>query len=406
MTMKADRKVATRRIKDLAARFNRASKAVRIPYRHRLMYWISYIRLARRGVMVHSATRDAQYEDGTHKRRYDKYCEKINERLCRAPAPPGPVEMPSFEHGELEIEGLQLLMRLNVPFVIRNGAQALPVKNWSLDYIEEVAGTCKVPINEAGDSPASDLSRPTKAHHYYEFRTGTVAEVVASIRNGGNMRISTAEDVMHHDNGRLRKDLDLPYWEQVSGWVRNRHHWWRSRLLVGKVVGAQLMMQPPNAFTLWHAEPGDNFFVLAKGEKTWTLAHPYYSAAMHPRVKRTTNYHGSNIDVRESDDVQIQRGFAGYLNVPKLRLTMQSGDVLRVPNNWWHTVVTHPGHYTLAATIRANGMLNMLGPGYALLRWIDPQYLAIAKSFAKDDRIYDTHIGYPRRPREAAEEQA
>jgi len=404
--MNADRKVATRRIKDLAARFNRASKAVRIPYRHRLMYWISYIRLARRGVMVHSATRDAQYEDGAHKRRYDRYCKKINRGLCRVQAPSGPVEMPSFEHGELEIEDLQLLMRLNVPFVIRNGAQALPVKNWSLDYIDEVAGTCQVPINEAGDSPATDLTRPTKAHRYYEFRTGTVGEVVASIKNGGNMRISTAEDVMHHDNGRLRKDLDLPYWEQVSGWVRNQHHWWRSRLLVGKVVGAQLMMQPPNAFTLWHAEPGDNFFVLAKGEKTWTLAHPYYTAAMRPRVKRTTNYHGSNIDVRESDDVQIQRGFAGYLNIPKVRLTMKSGDVLRVPNNWWHTVVTHPGHYTLAATIRANGMLNMLGPGYAILRWIDPQYLAIAKSFAKDDRIYDTHIGYPRRPREAAEEQA
>jgi hypothetical protein len=91
-----------------------------------------------------------------------------------------------------------------------------------------VAGTCEVPINEAADRPAEDISRPTKAHHYYDFRTGTLAEVVDSIRKGGNMRLTTAEDVMHHDNGRLRGDLDIPYWERVTGWEQNQHHWLRS----------------------------------------------------------------------------------------------------------------------------------------------------------------------------------
>lgn len=404
--MNPEHRATTRRIRTLAARFQRACTAVRIPYRDRLRYWIYYIALARRGVMVHSVARDAQYADGFLKRGYDKYCEKINGRLARAPAPPAIVEVPSFAHGELALEDLRLLMRLNVPFLIRNGIQGLPVRNWSLDYLEQVAGSCSVPINEAGDRPSADTSRPTKAHHYYDFRTGTLAEVVASIRAGGNMRISVAEDVMHHDNGRLRRDLDLPYFERLSGWEANQRHWLRGRLFVGKVVAAQLLVQPHSAFTLWHAEPGDNFFVLARGVKTWTLAHPYYTAAMRPRVKTTTNYFGCNIDIREPDDVLRQRGFAGYSRIPKARVVVQPGDVLRVPNHWWHTVVTHPGDHTLAASIRAVSPPNLTGPAFMLLRMLDPQFHALAKALARDGRIHDGHIGYPRKSRSAAEESA
>jgi hypothetical protein len=400
------RSEVARRIRAAAERFERECTAIRIPFRDRLRYWFYYIALARRGVMVHSALADAQYADSFYRRGYDKYCEKINRRLCRAEAPAGTVEMPSFAHGELELAELQLLVRRNIPFVIRDGARALPAKNWSLDYLEQVAGACSVPINEAGDRPAADTSRPTKADSYYQFRTGKVAEVTAAIRAGGNMRITTAEDVMHHDHGRLRQDLDLPWFERLSGWEDNQRHWLRRRLFVGKIVGAQLLVQPPDAFTLWHAEPGDNFFVLAKGVKTWTLAHPYYTAALRPRVKTTTNYHGSNVDIREPDAALAQRGYAGYLKIPKVRVVLQPGDILRVPNHWWHTVVTHPGDYTMGVSIRAIGPPNLTGPGYVVLRLLDRQYHAMARAFAAEGRIRDAHIGYPRKSRTAPVERS
>jgi hypothetical protein len=398
---RAGRREVAQRVKDEAARFHRASLAVRIPYRDRLRYWLYHLALAHRGVMVHSPTHDAQYEDGFLKRGYDKYCEKINRRLTRRGPQSSFVEAPAFAHGELGPHDLEWLLKRNIPFVIRGGARGLPVMEWTLDSLEQAAGACSVPINEAADLPSPDLSRPTKAHHYYEFRTGTLAEVAASIRRGGKARISTAEDVMHHDHGRLRRDLDLAHWERMSGWEQNQRHWLRGRMLVGKVVGAQLMMQPENAFTIWHAEPGGNFFVLSKGVKTWTLAHPYYTAAMRPRVKRTTNYYGCNIDVREPDETQRQRGFEGYLAIPKVRVHMEPGDVLRVPNHWWHTAVTHPGHYALAATIRTECMPNLVGPGYMILRWFDDQFRTMAQAYAKEGRIADRHIGYPRRSRSA-----
>jgi len=404
--MGSDSRQTARHLKNLASGFGRQSKGVPIPYRDRARYWFYYLALARRGKMRLSTTRDAQYEDGFWKRGYEKYCQKINDRLARAGTPPDHVGIPSFAEGELQIEDLQLLMHLQVPFLIRDGAQALPVKRWTLDYLEEVAGAAPVPINEAEDQPMADVSRPTKSYRYYDFRTGTLAEVLAGIRAGGNLRTTTAEDVMHHDNGRLRQDLNLPYFERISGWERNQHHWLRSRLMVGRIVGAQLLVQPQNAFTLWHTEPGDNFFVLAKGVKDWALVHPYYTAAMQPRVKSTSNYHGSNIDIRESEDVLRARGFDGYIHIPKVRFQMQPGDMLRIPNHWWHTVVTQPGDSTVGVSIRAIGSANMTCPGYTLLRNLDSQYHAMARAFGQHGRINDGLIGYPRQSRAASKDSA
>lgn len=399
-----ERTRAQPRIRDLAVRFHRASTAVRIPFRDRLRYWVGYVGLARRGQMVFSASRDAQYVDGFWRRRYERACARINDRLGRA-QPAATVDVPCFLPGELQRADLALLMRMQVPFLIRDGARGLGVAKWSLDYLEQVAGDCQVPVNEAGDRPSADASLPTKAHHYYDFHTGTLAEVVAAIRRGGNARTTTAEDVMHHAGARLRQDLDIAFFERLSGWDRNRHHWLRSRLQVGRIVGAQLLVQPENAFTLWHAEPGDNFFVLARGHKTWTLAHPFYTAALQPRVKSTTNYHGSNIDIREPDDVLRQRGFAGYLGMPKVRAELQPGDILRVPNHWWHTVVTRPGGYTVGVSVRAIGSFNLVCPGYTFLRLRDRQFHELARAFARDGRIHDGVIGYPRKSRAVTRER-
>lgn len=385
-----------------ADRFGAECLAARIPFRDRLMYWTYHVQLARRGEQVFSPTHDAVYADGFWKRGYEKYLERINRRLAKTPRPE-PVEVPTFAHGELTGDDLELLLDRNIPFLIKDGARDVAAKDWTLDYFDEHAGDCDVPVNEALDLPDEDTSRPTKAHHYYQFKTGKLSDVVRSIHAGGPARISTAEDVMHADGGRFRRDLDLPYWEHMSGWDRNRSHWLRSKFLVGQVVGAQLMMQPEGAITIWHAEPGGNFFVLAKGTKTWTLAHPYYTAGLRPRVKTTTNYFGCNIDVRESDEVQRSRGFDGYLGIPRVTVPMEPGDVLRVPNHWWHTAVTHPGSYAIAATIRTECMPNLTGPGMMVLRWLDTQFHQIARDFAKEGRISDKHIGFPRQSRSVEE---
>lgn len=400
--MTADRAATMRRLTDLAKRFQSQCLAVRIPFRHRCMYWSYLIGLARKGKQVYSETHDAHYAEGFWKRGYDKSCEKINLRLSRRPGHGDAVPVPSFQPGEVDVEGIQHLMSLNVPFVLRNGASNLPMKDWTLNFLKETAGECSVPINGASDRPSEDRSRPTKSNHYYDFHTGTLAEVIDSIQNGGALRASVAEDVMHHNEGRLRRDIDLPHFERLSGWEKHQKHWFRSRMMVGKIASAQLLVQPEKAFTLWHTEPGDNFFVLSKGTKTWTLAHPYYTAAFRPRVKSTTNYFGSNIDLREPEDVLRQRGFNGYLGIPLVRVELYPGDILRVPNYWWHTIVTHPGSETIAISIRSGCNMNTLGFGFGVLRLFDESFHKMAKAFAKEGRIRDIHIGFPRKSRDTS----
>ena len=57
--------------------------------------------------------------------------------------------------------------------------------------------------------------------------------------------------------------------------------------------------------------------------------------------------------------------------------------------------------YALAATIRTECMPNLVGPGFMVLRWCDAQFHALAQAFAREGRISDRHIGYPREPRAA-----
>lgn len=393
-----DGRRVSRRVKDVVKQFERQSRQVRVPFRDRLRYWLYYVALAHRGESVFSATHDSVYKDGFFKRGYDKYCEKINRRLARH-AQVETVQAPAFSRDELGQADYRYLTRKRVPYLIRDAAKGLAVKDWTLEYLEGIGGACTGPINTAPDQPSKDLDRPTKAHNYYDFRIGTLSEVADSIRSGGNLRFTVAQDVMHFDDERLSKDLDFGHWERMTGWDLNQHHWLRSRLYIGKIFSAQLLVQPEGAFSLWHTEPGDSFFVLARGVKDWTLAHPMYSAAMRPRVKTTTNYTGSNIDLRESDDVLSQRGFAGYLGIPKVRVRMQPGDLLRLPNFWWHTVQTLPGDYTLASSMRVEPGPNLVGAGLMLMRVLDKQAHAILKAYTKEGRISDSLIGRPRKSR-------
>jgi hypothetical protein len=388
-------------VRGAAARFEAATKAACPPLRDRFRYWAYYLALAHFGKPAFSAERDAVYEDGLLARGYTRALERINRRLATSPALPETLDVPAFAKDELSPADFRHLRRKQIPFVIRGGAQGLPVMDWTLESLEALGGDCTGPINAALDVPSTDTSRPTKAHHYYDFHLGTLSEVADSIRSGGKLRLTVAEDVMHRDDGRLRRDLDFPHWESVTGWTENQHHWLRSRLFIGKIFSAQLLMQAENAFSLWHTEPGDSLFVLARGTKTWTLAHPVYSAAMRPRVKKTTNYTGSNIDLREPDTVLRQRGFAGYLRIPKARVTLHAGDMLRVPNFWWHTVETHPGGYTLAASLRVEPGPNLVAPALLLLRLFDKKAQAIMKAYARDGRITDDLIGVPRKSRSA-----
>jgi ribosomal protein L16 Arg81 hydroxylase len=109
-------------------------------------------------------------------------------------------------------------------------------------------------------------------------------------------------------------------------------------------------------------------------------------------VKRNTTYHGSNIDFRESSEVQRSRGFNGYTRIPKLQCVMEPGDILRMPNYWWHTVETLSDGYAIGATLRAPCMPNLTSVGHLLMRLLDKDYYELVQRFARGGRLTDEDV--------------
>lgn len=374
---------------DIFAQFH----AVKIPFRLRFMYWLYYVLLAHKGTPVESSEKDAEYQDGKLKRGYDKYHKKINDYINqRYPRMDKYLEIPTFQAGELSDKQVQHLMELRIPFLIKGGAKQLKMMDWDLDFFKDNFGHCELPVNTAPDKPDEDVNKSNCATNYYDFKVGTVGELVDSIKNGGNLRAIAVEDVMHQQDGKLIKDLDIAMFERMTGWVKYQYSGLRKKMMVGKVASKQLFLQPKYAYTIWHCEPGDNFFLLQSGQKRWTLAHPYHSAAFNPRVKTNTTYHGCSIDVREDNDTQDKRGNEAYTRIPKLQMTAEAGDILRLPNHWWHTVETFSENHSIAVTLRAACLPNMTSGGYLAMRVLDKDYHEMIKRIKSGGRVTDRDI--------------
>lgn len=365
----------------------------KIPFHLRFMYWFYYVLLAHFGKVIESDEKDADYQEGPLKRGYDKYHRKINDHIIRRhPKEQGYLEVPTFQAGDLSDAHFQHLMELRIPFLIKDGVKHLKMMQWDLEFFEDNFGHCELPINTAPDKPNSNPNKSNRAVNYYDYKVGTVGELVASIRKGCNDRSVAVEDVMHEQDGRLIKDLDIPMFERMSGWIKHQHKGLRKKLLVGRISSKQLFLQPKYAYTIWHCEPGDNFFLLNSGRKVWTLAHPYHTPAFNPRVKTNTTYHGSSIDVREEEHSQVKRGNEAYTRVPKVQFTAEPGDVLRLPNYWWHTVETFTEKYSIAVTLRAACLPNMTSGGYLALRLLDRDYHEMIKRIKAGGRVTDKDV--------------
>ncbi len=388
--------VSPQRVKELtqiADDFHQQFFSVKIPFSMRFMYWSYYVLLAHKGTLIESSEKDAQYQDGRLKRGYDKYHQKIVDHLNQNyPRQETFIDIPTFNADEISDEEVQLLMDLRIPFVLKGGANKLKMMDWDLDFFSENFGDCPLPINTAPDKPNDDTKKSNRATNYYDFKLGTVGELVKSIKEGGNLRSIAVEDVMHQQDGRLIEDLDIPMMERKSGWIKNQFSRIKSKLMVGKIASKQLFLQPKYAYTIWHCEPGDNFFLLQSGKKQWTMAHPYHTAAFNPRVKSNTTYHGCSIDVREDQATQDSRDNEAYTRVPKLQFNAQPGDILRLPNYWWHTVETFSDDYSIAVTLRAACVPNLVSGGYLAMRLLDKDYHEMVKRIKNGGRVTDKDI--------------
>ena len=100
--------------------------------------------------------------------------------------------------------------------------------------------------------------------------------------------------------------------------------------------------------TGWHAEPGHNYFTQVIGKKRWYLMEPKYSSFMLPLRGGVVNmqsgsYHVTNTMMLHNESLMKR--------LPLLYVDTYPGDLLYVPDWFWHTVQNYEG-FNIGCPIR------------------------------------------------------
>lgn len=367
----------------------------KLPLAARLMYWLGFGYLSKRGKIISGKQEEHNFfpSIGTYLFRQGeeallKYCEKnISPYIDDIP-----VDEITYE--EATTENMQKYITAGLPVLIKKGAQhwkALQVFN--LNFFEERYGDIEVPAHSEPNKVFSDNGRPVPLSNFYQMSYVKVKTLIDSIRNNGEYSVKAIEDIMHIEGGVLiKKYCDLDHIHRLSNRDGNKKKWYYKNLPVGQVMSEQIFIQPERSHTLWHAEPGDNYFIAVKGTKKWRLVPPYYSAGMYPVIKDSSVYHVSKVDGRESNEVIANRGFPLYQYVPKYGVTVEEGDILVLPNYWWHTVSNVPGSHTISLTFRTLSQFNLAAPMFWFLKKYDKKSKVIRQKVLKYGRLFDEDI--------------
>lgn len=100
------------------------------------------------------------------------------------------------------------------------------------------------------------------------------------------------------------------------------------------IIASNLFVGTQNVFSNLHCAPGGNVFLQVAGRKTWTLVDPALSPYLLPLPARPFNHCLSIFGSFHAGDPN-----APIHRMPRLRVTLEPGDLLYNPPWWWHEVV-------------------------------------------------------------------
>lgn len=100
---------------------------------------------------------------------------------------------------------------------------------------------------------------------------------------------------------------------------------------------AQLFIGGPGTGAVFHCANELNCFLNIYGQKQWTFVHPKYSAAMYSTNFNKGFFVGSFVK-HNAPRGFLEAEYPLYNRIPKLRITLDPGDMLVNPPWWWHAV--------------------------------------------------------------------
>lgn len=366
-----------------------------MPLSARLMYWLGFAHLTKCGKLISGKAEEHNFAPSIGSFLFNKGEEKLL-RFCENNIPEHQQDIPvrELDRAAATYAEIKKMRKAQLPVLIKGGANDWKaMKDFTLEFFEERYGHIEVPAHSEPNKMFEATDKPVPLNNFYQMSYVKISDLIASVRSNGQYSAKAIEDIMHIDGDLLIKEYcDLNHIHHLSGLEENKRKWYYKNLPIGKVMSKQIFIQPPRSHTLWHAEPGDNYFIAIHGTKKWRLVPPFYSAGMYPVIKDSSVYHVSKVDGRESNEVISKRGFPLYQYVPKYSVTVERGDILILPNYWWHTVTNVPNSHTISLTFRTLSELNLACPTLWFLKKIDSKSKEIRKKVLKYGRLFDEDI--------------
>ena len=190
------------------------------------------------------------------------------------------------------------------PVIIKNFPHA--ASQWNLDYFIKSHGNREIIFT---DSTGENFKAPLSL-------LGRIRRERLSFYAHNCARI------LHHEDFDAGLSLAL---------MKDTLEYWRCKEVFDLNLGAFQGSGSP-----LHCAPSCNVFYQIEGEKRWTLIHPNYTHFVYPALTSMNEFQGSAVPFPLADEHYEQ--FPLAFHCPRYSATLGPGDVLLVPQWWYHSV--------------------------------------------------------------------
>ena len=211
-------------------------------------------------------------------------------------------------------------VRPGLPVVIKGAALGLgAIRRWSSGYIKAAAGHRRVPVEF---SPDREFALPERiGKDRIDCRLDRFIEYLMSGDVAGQTTYYLAQIDTLQYLPELVGDIVRPSFAPRRRTMRPPHLW----MGIGR-----------NASTL-HYDSYDNLYAMISGRKHITLFPPTDRSNLYPYDDNPKHRHFSRVNLRYPD---LER-FPRLLKTRPFECVLCRGDVLYIPERWWHYLRSH-----------------------------------------------------------------
>ena len=200
-----------------------------------------------------------------------------------------------------------------VPVVIRGAIEHWKARaKWNFEYLAAKAGAVSIGVTKsnANASPSPEIEPHIK------FEALHIDAYVASLMKE-NKNVSANTSVPLANVPRLAEDIEVPTYIDRTA-----------------LHAANIWIASSSALTRLHYDPYHNLYACIRGRKKVVLISPEYLRQVYPHPWHSRYSHHSKVDIDNPDLTRFPR----FAEVPRLETTLEPGDMLFIPIDWWHQV--------------------------------------------------------------------